>query len=447
MPVHRVPGGGRSSVWANPDELTNWLSALPSEIQAALSAPSPASVSLDASSLGVKGQTPVGTSIVTPTVLPIVAPKITPQVAPPVTRQVSSRGRRLALLAALAVVTVGATGSSIWKAETEGPPGTHQPYSDNPHAREIFMNAQFELSARTAGSLADAEREFRRVVEIDPKQAAGWSGLADTYLLLRQYGSIGDETAYPKAADAARTAIALDPKLADAWLDQAFVAYWWQDDPATAFRAFETALQLDPTSAKVFHWYGNALLNHGAFTKSLQMIARARALDPGSRAIVADEGWSRFVAGQRDEGLAILERLVHIDPQFVSSHRYLARAYLVQQKDSDFLREALVAAELRGQPEMLARLHLAQEKFQSGGRQAMLEQLAASEAQAWQQGSGSAVLVAGYRALARDEAGLYQWLAIAETQHDYQLPCLRVDPEFSLYREEPRFVAATQRLP
>ena len=36
------------------------------------------------------------------------------------------------------------------------------------------------------------------------------------------------------------------PKLADAWLDQAFIAWWWHGDAASAFRAFNTALQLDP---------------------------------------------------------------------------------------------------------------------------------------------------------------------------------------------------------
>jgi len=38
MPVHRIPGGGRSSVWASPDELSGWLQALPSDVQATLRA-------------------------------------------------------------------------------------------------------------------------------------------------------------------------------------------------------------------------------------------------------------------------------------------------------------------------------------------------------------------------------------------------------------------------
>src|SRR5271170_3926104 len=38
LPVHRVPGVGRSSVWADPEELTTWLRALPREVQADLRA-------------------------------------------------------------------------------------------------------------------------------------------------------------------------------------------------------------------------------------------------------------------------------------------------------------------------------------------------------------------------------------------------------------------------
>jgi tetratricopeptide (TPR) repeat protein len=309
------------------------------------------------------------------------------------------------------------------------------------------MTAGFELSTRTADSLTAAERDFRRVVDMYPERAAGWSGLANTYLLLREFGSMGDDVAYPKAAQAARTAIGLDPKLADAWLDQGFVAFWWQGNPTAAFHDFETALQLDPTSAKAFHWYATALIAHGDFAKSLQMIARAHALDPGNRAIVADEGWLRFLAGQRTEGLATLERLVRIDPQFVSWHSYLARAYLVQARDADFLREAIATAELRGQPDTVTRLRLAERQFQIGGHRAMLDQLTASEIEDWHRGTGSAVVIAGYRALANDDAGLFTWLAAAEARHDHNLPRLHADPEFANYRDDPRFIAYIRLLP
>jgi hypothetical protein len=176
-------------------------------------------------------------------------------------------------------------------------------------------------------------------------------------------------------------------------------------------------------------------------------MARARALDPGNRAIAADEAWIRFGLGQRAEGLATLERLAQLDPNFVSWRAYLAHAYLILSRDPDFLREALAAAELRGQPEVVAGLHSAAQQFQTGGRQAMLDQLSAAEAAAWERGTGSAVVVAEYRALAYDRAGMLKWLAIAEARHDHNLAALRGFAEFSTYRDDPALREVLARLP
>jgi hypothetical protein len=116
-------------------------------------------------------------------------------------------------------------------------------------------------------------------------------------------------------------------------------------------------------------------------------------------------------------------------------------------RDTDFLREARLAAELRHQAETIDVLGLAEQHFRSGGRQAMLEQLSASEAESVERGTGSPVVVAEYRALANDRDGMLTWLAKAEAIHDHNLPTLRGYPEFASYRSDPEFVKIVHRLP
>jgi tetratricopeptide (TPR) repeat protein len=428
MPVHRVPGGGRSSVWASPEELTGWLQALPSEVQATLRAEAAApahtqAVTHEADSTPSSARSPAGRML----------------------------RRTLPAIGAFLLLALIATALLLWNSARRTPAraaaSTQAPYDDDPRARESYMTARFELATRSAQSLLAAERAFRELTAGYPDRAAGWSGLADTYLLLREFGSMPDQDAYPKAERAARTALALDPALADAWLDAAFIAWWWHGDPDTAFREFNTALQLDPRSAKALHWYATALYAHGDYARSLQSIGRARELDPNNRAIVADEAWLRFGSGQRASGLSTLEHLVQLDPGFESSHHYLAQVYLIVGRDAEFLREARVAAQLRGTAETLEVLKLAEQRFQSGGRQAMLEQLSASEAQSCGRGTGSAVVVAEYRALAHDRAGMLLWLTTAQRTHDHNLPTLRGYPEFDEYHADPEFVKIVQRLP
>ena len=113
------------------------------------------------------------------------------------------------LAAGLTLALLAAAGAALWSSGVFTRPAVpaiaRNPYDDNPDAREIYSTARFEVSERTAESLAAAERGFRQLVERYPERAAGWSGLADTYLLLREFGSMSDEVAYPQAARAART--------------------------------------------------------------------------------------------------------------------------------------------------------------------------------------------------------------------------------------------------
>ena len=426
LPVYRVPGGTRSSVWAHADELAAWLRALPTETRAEMPG-------LPAAAAAIAGGEPA-------TELPIE----TAGVAPGGTGA-TSRRRWLQTVASVVIVSLAAAGV-VSMTHGRRPEVPRTDVGRNREAHETMLRARFELATRTPDGLAAAQRDFRRVVELYPRTAAAWSGLADTYLLIRQFGNVPDDAAYPEAAKAARAAINLDPHLADAWLDQAFIAFWWEGDWPRAFRAFETALRLDPTAANAFHWYATALVSHGDFAKSLQMIGRARELDPGNRAIVADEGWLQFIAGYRTQGLATLERMVKIDPSFLSWHAYLARAYLVLSRDADFLREARLAAELRGQADALASLDVAERQYLAGGRAALLDQLTASATQAWEHGAGSPVVIARYRALAGDDEGVAHWLAIAEAQHDHHLPGLRSDPELADYRNRPQVRPIVARL-
>ncbi len=443
LPVHRIPGSGRRSVWVHAEELGTWLHTLPADAKASLLAEQELE---EGAARDPQEQSPAAQAATPPD-----AAAQGPQpaaVAPGSAARVARRWPPWRLSAL--VVGVLLVGAAAWVHFTRGAAGAAQSagtgYEDNPEALATYMNARFELSTRSADGLGSAERGFRQLVERYPERPAAWSGLAETYMLLREFGSMPDKVAYPQAARAARAAIALDPRASTAWLDLAFITWWWQGDSAKAAEEFETALRLDPNSARAHHWYATALSSRGEFPRALEQIERARALNPDNPAIVADEAYIRYGAGgPPNEAIASLVRLAQLDPGFESPHFYLSRIYLHVGRDTDFLREAATAAQLRQQEDVRAELGLAEEKLHSGGRAAMLDQLSQSEAARWADGKGSAVFVAEYRALAHDHVGMLHWLAIAAEGHDNNLPALYSLPEFSPYLKDADFVAIVNR--
>lgn len=441
LPVHRIPGGDRGGVWADPDELAAWLRAVPPEES---QAPEPSAAAAPPTSGSMS---------------PGAEPPLAPAQPPPAAESISPsprvwpghwRSRRwwsaaaAGLIGAFALAGIGA--NEHWWSLPHAT-GASTPYDDDPQARELYLTSRLEFNTRTASSLKAAEQGFGQLTGRYPDRAPGWSGLADTYILLREFGAMTDEEAFTHAARAAHTALALDPKLAEAWIAQGYVAFWKNGDADGAFQSFETALRLDPSSVRGWHWYATSLYAHGEFARALEAIARARTMDPDNRAIVADEAVIRFSGGERAQGLATLEHLEELDPSFMSTHAYLAYAYVVLGRDADFLREALITARERGQADVVAGLEAARKRLEDGGRQAMLEQLTANEAAGIERGTGCAAFAAWYRALAGDRDGMLKWLAVSESRHEPKLMVLRWAAGFAPYQTDPAVQAILARAP
>jgi tetratricopeptide (TPR) repeat protein len=243
LPVRRVPGGTRTTVFAYVRELEQWLS-------------------------GTTALTDAG---------PATVPSLSPERAagpattvPPIPFVVT-----IALALFLLGLAASALVPSIW-----GRPETQRSeYAAIPEARDLYLQGAYLWEKRTPDSLREAEGLFRRAVEIDPNCAQALAGLA-TYNLLREYSAMPAVAAYAAAVEAGRRAVALDPTDAEAVSALAFSEFYGLRLIDAGLARFEAALALDPSSAQSHHWLGNALLHLGRVEEALEHIERAQELDP-----------------------------------------------------------------------------------------------------------------------------------------------------------------------
>jgi len=321
------------------------------------------------------------------------------------------------LLACLTLAIGIAAGVVRYQESRAQHPGIHIP---TPAARELYLRGRYFWNLRTEAGLNRAVDLFTQSIVTDPQYAAAYAGLADSYILLRQYGSMPDSEAFPRALAAAKQAIALDDKSPDAHRSLAFILRFWSWDMAAAEVEYRRAIALNPGDSQSHHWYATALLSSGRTREALEQIDTARALEPQSVSVLADRGLI-LAAIDPHTGVAALEQAVQAEPNFRSTHRYLAGAYLRLGDYRGFLAESRAAASLGSDPALLPTLDRAQRTLASRGPGPMLRELA----------DGYAKLVGGSTVSDYETAQIFSLAGEPEKAlHYLQLACDRHEASF-----------------
>jgi DNA-binding winged helix-turn-helix (wHTH) protein/Tfp pilus assembly protein PilF len=288
----------------------------------------------------------------------------------------------------------------------------------NQEARDLYLQGRFYWNKRTPDDLQKAVDYFTQAIVHDPGYSDAYTGLADSYNLLREYSAMKSSEAYPRALAAARKAVELDDKSSQAHASLAFVSFWGMWDAATADREFRRAIELDPNNANAHHWYSPVLETMGRYTEALTEIERAQALDPTSKSVLADKGIVLYGMGRRQEALDLLRQMEKAEPEFVSPPRYLQRIYLDMGDYPNYLVELRKTAVLSHDSAALAVASAAEKGYAAGGAHAMFENIRNEQQKLYDQGKFSSLALAGSCALEGNKRDALKYLKIAYDQHE-----------------------------
>lgn len=325
LPIKRVPGGGTGSVYAYAGELDQWLA------------------------------TARGIDVVS-------EPAIASIKRPP----------RAIAIGIAALLGASAFAYAIVKPAKPVAAISTNILPDDPAIAAIYLEARDNWALRTADGLHRAVAGFGAVVSRDPDFAPAYAGLADAYLLVREFDALPDATAYGRAESAAKAALAIDPHNAAAHRALGFSAYWWRRDNVAARDHFGQALALDPKNAQTHFWLGNALVDNGEAKAGLQQLDIARLLDPGSPAIKADYAWALWSAGRHDDAKRALGALAAASPNASSPQTYLAYIHFAERNFTGYLAASEKRALSRADPQTIARNNAERAAFARGGERALL---------------------------------------------------------------------------
>ncbi len=317
-------------------------------------------------------------------------------------------------------------------------------YTDNNEAYQLYLQGRFHWNKRQTKEFEKAIMFFKQAIEKDPNFALAYSGLADTYSVLPDWGDFRPKEYSPQAKVAALKALELDPNLAEAHASLAIVLLNYEYDFAGAEKSFKRAIELDPKYATARQWYTGLLSSSSRHEEAIKEITKAVELDPFSFVI---NYWVAGIlqrAGRFDEALLQMKKLNELFPDEGRFRRFNAEVYASQGKYDLAVEERLLEAKARnGKPENIAKLKEAYEKggWDSFGRMSgeiRLEELNAKQAKD-PNGYVKSIDYAHAYAWGKDKDKAIEYLNKAYEERDRQLTELKVIKSWDFVRDEPRF--------
>jgi tetratricopeptide (TPR) repeat protein len=390
LPIRRLPGGGRSRIFAEIEELEAWRRGGGAD-EAAL--PSP-------------------------------------------TAEKPSRPWLLALLILMNVISASGVGY-LWFQRAPRPAPSPPPLA----AQALFVQGSQAWALRTPSSLNEALDDFNGAVRIDADYAEAWVGLAKTFDVLPDSGPTSSGKAYEQARAAAKKALALDDRLAEGHAALAVADYWGFEDSASARRELDRAVALDPKAAFVREARARFEAAQGDFRSALNEVALAHSLDPSSRSAIAEQGEILAQAGRTAEAVGVLQAAEAAFPDFRAPHAYLEGLYLIHGPEADYLRECEAVARVAMDAAHQAECAAARRGLESGGRAGMLGALLEVRLGRARIGRTTASSVAAiYNLLGRKDQAL-EWLRRSHARREPDLYGLGNDPRFRNLQNDPDFQA------
>lgn len=167
------------------------------------------------------------------------------------------------------------------------------------------------------GRFAEAERAYRKSIEIDPKLADAWNSLG-LYLI-----RVGRNT---EAEEALRQAVKYRPNLATSWVSLGNIILQ-RGDQTAASEAFEKATVAEPKNPG--GWFGIGMVRGQLhdYAGAVPPLEQAIKLDPSKSAAWAYLGEMQFRSGQREAALKSLQQAEKLDAKNENALTGLAMYY------------------------------------------------------------------------------------------------------------------------
>ena len=317
----------------------------------------------------------------------------------------------------------------------------HQPA--RPEVVEAYLRGRFELNRED--EVRDAARVYlERAIDLDPSYAPAYAGLADFYRKRAISDDAGSEEAWQLASRYAEQALSLDGESAETHAAIAQIKLMHDWDWAAAREHALRALQLNPSSPEAHSVYARYLRTAGKIGEAVSQREQALALDPFRPDLREQLGLERYFARDFQANVAIARQVLTKDPNNMSAHVGLCFNLRHLRSYEESAAECEKGLALVGHEDWAAaylteyRKHGYDAATSLLGRKQVNQILQRRRPDLWG--------LADAYALAGKQKEVMETLLRGVPVHEPGLLQVRVDPDFDLIRNDPRYAELLSRI-
>jgi len=310
-------------------------------------------------------------------------------------------------------------------------------------AYDLYLRGRRFWNQLTPATTRLAIEYYNRATDIDHDYGLAWAGLAEAFASAPINGDADPRVMWPRARDAAESAIRANPSLSEAQHVSGQVQWFFDWDFSAAETAFRKAVALDPSNAWAHTMLSHAVSQMGRHKEARLLMERAFLLEPLSPLHQAMWSQVSFQARDHEHAAERARRAIVIDPEFWVGYMMLGQAS-EQLGETDIALDALTTAtRLSGgnsKPVGLRGYILAKIGQIRPAREMliMLDELSRTR---YVPAYAPALIYAGLQ----EDQKVFEALEHAYASRDVHLVFLPVDPKWDRFRAQPRFEVLLQQ--
>ncbi len=300
----------------------------------------------------------------------------------------------------------------------------------DPEAFKRVLQARFFWNRRSPGDEEKAMDYYQQAIDIDPGNAAAWTGLSVAYLSLAAKERIPFETGMAKARKAVATALSIDPDFAEAHVRLAQM-YEQVNDWKAARHEYLQALALAPNNPLALGTMASFTWKDGYLDEAIDLFRNAEDIDPLVATWPAMTADALIKAGRFDEAEQAIYKARELSPESVFFQDSLILVYFFQGHYNRALELTQALPEDAHKVFGLTVTYHAMGRFDESD--AAMKQLTSST------GKHVPLLTATAHAMRNEPDQAFEWLVKTLKTRSFRLGEIKFEPFLKNLHDDPRW--------